>query len=396
MIVYRANGNSSITGVQRIGKWNDSTIPVYDIHSMHALNQFIGYIKHINAGSGTVLYRGQCNLHESLTPSILHQVNKDLLSATEKLDQSISSVVNDEQSQRSLFDFDSEMRGWSVYQRVIIESIFQHYGINTYSVDFVDNHWTALWFASHKYVIRQEGDINRFHYELRSPYTNGHELQYIQELTGPVLRNIPQKPSEMKISDLDDSYIELITTRVPKDRVEGILNKILQYQNNKALDKWRQKNDSTSVANQKKDYLIPQCNDEAHGYIILYVADTMQTNIHGLYIGNDVYTVDLRKALSSHFLRPSAQHGWTVRGKIRDSYNFNDSVAAVLRIKVSLILNMLGTGDLLTQENFFPPANIDIGYRDLLKRERNSTHSRKRPNIISKALYPVGTIPVLE
>lgn len=34
-----------------LGTWNQSEIPVYDVPTMHALNQLIGYVKHINAGN---------------------------------------------------------------------------------------------------------------------------------------------------------------------------------------------------------------------------------------------------------------------------------------------------------------------------------------------------------
>ena len=40
-----------------VGTWGDSEIPVYDVPSMHSLNQLVGYVKHINSGNGTVLYR---------------------------------------------------------------------------------------------------------------------------------------------------------------------------------------------------------------------------------------------------------------------------------------------------------------------------------------------------
>lgn len=45
-----------------LGTWGPSPIPIYDVPSMHALNQLVGYIKHINASmvrcyiAGNVVY----------------------------------------------------------------------------------------------------------------------------------------------------------------------------------------------------------------------------------------------------------------------------------------------------------------------------------------------------
>lgn len=52
--------------------------------------------------------------------------------------------------------------------------------------------------------------------------------------------------------------------------------------------------------------------------------------------------VDLRRALPSVFLRPGAQHGWTVKmnsnkkNMSRGDYSFAKDVVAILRIPLSL------------------------------------------------------------
>ena len=75
-----------------IGTWNNSEIPIYDVPDMHSLNQLVGYVKHINAGNGTVLYRGQCKLYKSVSPSIYHD-SSDTNINLQKLNESISSVL---------------------------------------------------------------------------------------------------------------------------------------------------------------------------------------------------------------------------------------------------------------------------------------------------------------
>ena len=116
-------------------------------------------------------------------------------------------------------------------------------------------------------------------------------------------------------------------------------------------------------------------------YIFLYLADTNGANIRGLYIGDEVYTVDLRKAMPSYFLRPASQHGWVVRKKERkDDCDYKDNVLCVIKIKVEDADNWLGSGALLSQENFFLIIQLmkDTVYYFLGKRDR----AYISPNII--------------
>ena len=110
---------------------------------------------------------------------------------------------------------------------------------------------------------------------------------------------------------------------------------------------------------------------EAFVYIFLFVAETNAACFHGLYLGEHTYTVDLRKALPSIFLRPCSQHGWIVRG-IDKNYDFNKNIACVIRMSVSLAMEMLGNGTLLSQENFFPPYTVDQGLKILLQRQEGA------------------------
>lgn len=124
-------------------------------------------------------------------------------------------------------------------------------------------------------------------------------------------------------------------------------------------------------------------------YIYLYLADTSGSSINGVYIGEDTYTVDLRRALPSYFLRPASQHGWVVYGKdVEKSKDYAENVLCVIEVKVADASDWLGSGDLLTAENFFPDYDIDDGYKVFLTRQRRSGVYKGNQNLI----LPVDTI----
>lgn len=62
--MYRPE-NLSIGGTRYLGRWN-GIIPVYDVLTMQGVNALVGCVKHNNAAYGTVLYRGQTELHAYL------------------------------------------------------------------------------------------------------------------------------------------------------------------------------------------------------------------------------------------------------------------------------------------------------------------------------------------
>ena len=61
--------NNAIKGAIAIGTWKNEEVPIFSVSTQHELNQLIGYVKHINAANGTVLYRGQTNNYPGLKPS---------------------------------------------------------------------------------------------------------------------------------------------------------------------------------------------------------------------------------------------------------------------------------------------------------------------------------------
>lgn len=251
-----------------VGGWrgDSDNVPIYHADTPHAFNRAIGYARYKNSAVGTVLYRGQNKLHPSLLPSGARG-KKPAVS-----DQVFDAVCKDEPLSKFLGLERLETKGWKEYNWMLVESILQHYGANTYCMDFVDNHWCALWFGLYRF------------------YNNHY---------------------------------------------------------------FRRK-------------------DDGNLYVFLYVAETEGACVGGMYIGEDTYTVDLRKALPSTFQRPASQHGWVVRAKKREPVSLDNRVIGIIEVSVNDASAWLGNGELLNESNFFPSYIIDHGYRVLLSSQFRS------------------------
>ena len=251
-----------------IGEWGNTknSIPIYHADTPHAFNRAVGYARYINATSGTVLYRGQNELYNNLLPS---GARPGKIAVSEKV---FEDIYNDKPFSKFFGLERKEIKGWKEYSDMLTEAVLQHYGASTYCMDFVDNHWCALWFGLYKFE-------NNHYYER---------------------------------------------------------------------------------------------NDNGNLYVFLYVAETEGPCVGGMYIGNETYTVDLRKALPSTFQRPASQHGWVVRKKERKPANLDNRIAGIIEISVADAINWLGKGVLLSEENFFPSYTIDQGYKVLLSRQHRS------------------------
>ncbi|MDE6356801.1 MAG: FRG domain-containing protein [Clostridia bacterium] len=357
-----------------IGNWTDS-IPIYHIPSMHALNQLVGYIKHINSGQGTVLYRGQCDLYQKVIPSIYHNeqtINKNI----QLLQNAIDAILHDEPFLHFLGVRNNQINGWNLYEKLIIEAAFQHYGAKTYCVDFVDNHWTALWFG-----LNRLNQTN--HYTLRNDTENDIGKRFITFSDNYCKKEYPVQPtiSNIKISD---NKLENLKINASHGTIslEELIEKVSQCKFKSDYKNWQK------ACAEIQDYNTQFKNREqaAHLYLFLYVAETNASCINGLYLGENTYTIDLRKALPSTFLRPCSQHGWIVRGK-KEEFDYNSRIVCVIRVNVNLAKQMLGNGSLLSQANFFPNENIDQGYKILLERQQESRIKSKYNKII-----PAGMI----
>ena len=122
-----------------------NNVPIYEVHTVHALNQMIGHAKFNNQAYGNVYYRGECKLHDSLKPSLFRD-RKNIEKATERISQLIQRFADDPHMQREL---KIESRDHDTTKSKI-EGMLQHYGVPTRFIDVVDNHWIALWMGLNK------------------------------------------------------------------------------------------------------------------------------------------------------------------------------------------------------------------------------------------------------
>lgn len=295
----RIQKKDNIIDATRIGTWaSNNSVGIYDISSPNGLNAIIGLAKHRNS-DGTVLYRGQCDLYEHLIPSIRHDMSTYPINNT-ILTTSLEKMYADS-SLNDFFKWDTTVSGWKLYITTTYEAALQHYGAKTRSVDFVDNHWTALWFALNRY------DPLSGNYSKRSSSDNFE--------TSNRWINF-----DSNVFDRHGSYgfifLYLADTSVPE--VNGLYMGKTTYTVDlrKALP---------------ESFLRPTAQ---HGWVV-------------------------RKKEESAFDDEKAS-----KSKAND-YLFDNEVVAILRIKTDLIDKMLGNGILLSQKNFFPSADIDKGYKRL-------------------------------
>ena len=349
---------TKISGVQYIGEWKNKNIPIYDVLSADGLNGVIGYAKHTYSDD-TILYRGQCKLYEHLIPSIRHD-SSSFSTNNAALDDLLEKMKDDSDFNK-IFAWDTMVKGWALYQKTVYEAVLQHYGAKTNSVDFVDNHWTALWFALNKY------DSGSASYSKRGNSKDADEDLNIEFKPYYNWGNIAKEVIEKYKNTPVEEFL--------KRRKEG--NKIPE-----AYLKLRINNESLAKDFEKR-------SNSANGFVFLYAADTNVSDVRGLFLGRDTFTVDLRKSVPGAFLRPAAQHGWIVRGKSVD-YNFDEDVIGILRLSVDLMKQLLGDGDLLKQANFFPSPMNDVGFRHLLSFQQGTKY-----NISGYTLLPADTITVL-
>ena len=268
-----------------------NTVPIYELTSYHALNQFIGYAKFINKDYGNVYCRGEAHLHKSLYPSLYRDFTNSISKAGEAINAIINAFLEDSQmiNELKLKKLNSKL---SYY---IIEGMLQHYGVSTRFVDIVDNHWIALWMGLNKAI----------------------EIKQI------------------------DKYFSYIKREIPFG---------VNWDNQDA-------------------------QKELYQYILLISVPSLPVSHNGVYSSKEYVMIDLRQALPSYFLRPHAQHGLVVKKRSINNtdmsqFDLADSVVGILKIRIDISNGWLGNGQLLKQDNLFPPPAFDHGY-DLLLQKQN-------------------------
>jgi hypothetical protein len=128
-----------------------NTVPIYEAFSVYGFNRIVGYLKHVNRTFANVYSRGQCELYDSLIPSLYRNKN-NLENEDNKIDIIVNRFMKDSKMIDSLaLDIIDKKR--SKYR---IEGVLQHYGATTSFLDVVDNHWIALWMGLNTFNVKEQ------------------------------------------------------------------------------------------------------------------------------------------------------------------------------------------------------------------------------------------------
>lgn len=139
---------------------------VFNIKSIHALNQFVGYVKYkcMQEKSVNVFFRGQSELYKTLMPSIFRFSAND---ATGK-DVRISIARRYENLRSYIKDCETQVPCLKKLNQMTTEALLQHYGIKTSWLDIVDNLWVALWFSIHNSKLIRSDNAEYEHISLNN------------------------------------------------------------------------------------------------------------------------------------------------------------------------------------------------------------------------------------
>lgn len=112
-------------------------------------------------------------------------------------------------------------------------------------------------------------------------------------------------------------------------------------------------------------------------YLLLVCSDGINEHkdCPGFYKGKKTFTIDLRKACPSIFLRPHAQHALLMRTKKMENIGDVDmasNIVGLIRLSIDDCINWIGENGLVSARSLFPPANFDHGYGVLIEQTPHS------------------------
>lgn len=129
----------------------------------------------------------------------------------------------------------------------------------------------------------------------------------------------------------------------------------------------------TKIFEREYKNVIPRDDSEDQFlYLLLVCSDGINEDkdLPGLYRGENTFTVDLRKAAPSIFLRPHAQHALLMRSKHLETVEHSDLanyIVGICKISVRDSLKWIGINGLTSARSLFPPVNFDHGYGVLIE-----------------------------
>lgn len=284
-------------------------VPLYDIKTLGAFNQIIGFAKFLNAEYGNVYYRGVSGLYDNVRPSPLRGRKKGI---PDDLIQVVNRIINDKLLNNSLklqetikpkktrdSCYNKKINRFNKYK---IEALLQHYVGSTRFLDVVDNHWIALWMGLQKFTMHGKGHL--FCRCDKRQLTIGDEMERLTTTTNQ--------------SEDFELYVYIVLLAMPH-------------------------------ATEQPQYGIIETDG--------FVEVDLRQALPSIYLRPHAqHALVIRKRDKNNY------------NDCADYYDMADQVVGILRIRIDLADKWLGNGMLMTQENIFPSPSIDQGYNTLLMR----------------------------
>jgi hypothetical protein len=162
-------------------------------------------------------------------------------------------------------------------------------------------------------------------------------------------------------------------SREPLMQHYGIKTRWIDIVDNLWISLWFGIHDwNVKIIDREYKNIFPRPDTDSYMYLILICSDATneESGKPGLYKGEHLYTIDLRKSCPSTFLRPHAQHALLIRKKnletIADS-DLSEYIIGIAKIKVLDAINWIGYTGLSSSKSVFPPVNYDHGYGILIE-----------------------------
>ena len=282
-------------------------VPLYNVDSLAGLNYMIGYAIHKYRGY-RVLYRGTTELYDSITPSVFrNKASRDVHhnNAYQRLKDIVRSIVS----------------GTSVDGGLDLAGSLE--------LDHEENKKLPQWVKN----FMVEGMLQ--HYGLRTRCLDAVDNHWVALWFG----------LNRYVANTDGGAIYAHYT----SRIEGLDNPLYLYE----------------LERNKEDFYQYMWLLAVKQEIDLDNREAFLQEVYPKGEPEENYTLDLRSALPSLFLRPSAQHGWVIHTG-RKKYDFTNELVAILRINIIDAYHWMGNGKLLTQANLFPSPQEDQNYAVLL------------------------------
>ena len=310
-ILNKSNTAEGCFFIEEFSFRTNHKVPIYDISTMGAFNQLVGFAKFINSEYGNVYYRGIGGLYDNVMPSLLRNRRKGI---PDDLTSMLKTIAKDERLMESLklrpLNLKVHTKNQILFNKVVerynkytIESLLQHYVGCTRFLDVVDNHWIALWMGLHKFKLHGKG------------------LKFCD----CEKRNVP----------LCDYY-----ETIASGKGLGVDKSIYVY--------------VLLIA-------MPHANNYPHYGI------TETENFVEVDLRKALPSIYLRPH-AQHALVVRKRDKQNIKAEA-NYYDMSSQVVGILRIRVDRADKWLGNGSLMTKDNIFPSPSIDQGYNTLLMRQ---------------------------